>query len=127
MHDWLAARAAQDPSGLSLVADGHRVSFAELDEQAGRAAGALVDAGVKHGSRVALWGAHDLATVRAIWAVPRAGAVLLPINTRLTQTGSCSSGCRRRCFSGSRSQRSTGVGRPIFGPRRTGRRTALSR
>lgn len=85
MHDWLAARASQDPSGLCLVADGHRVSFAQLDEQAGRAAGALVDAGVKHGSRVALWGAHDLATVRAIWAVPRAGAVLLPINTRLTQ------------------------------------------
>ncbi|MDH3262044.1 MAG: AMP-binding protein [Acidimicrobiia bacterium] len=85
MHDWLAVRAAQDPSRLCLVADSHRVSFAELDEQVARAAGALVKFGVKDGSRVAVWGAHDLATVRAMWAVPRAGAVLLPINTRLTK------------------------------------------
>lgn len=85
MHDWLAARAEQDPSGLCLIADGERVSFADLDEQVARAAGALVDAGIKNGSRVALWGAHDLATVRAMWAVPRAGAVLLAINTRLTE------------------------------------------
>jgi O-succinylbenzoic acid--CoA ligase len=85
MHDWLAARAAQDPSGLCLVADGERFTFAELDAQVARAAGTLVKAGVKNGSRVALRGAHDLATVRAMWAVPRAGAVLLPINTRLTE------------------------------------------
>lgn len=85
MHDWLAARAAQDPAGLCLVADGERVSFAELDEQVARAAGALVGAGVRNGSRVGLWGAHDLATVRAMWAVPRAGAVLMPINTRLNE------------------------------------------
>ncbi len=85
MHDWLTARAKQDPSGLCLIADGDRVSFADLDEQVARAAGALVEAGVKNGSRVALWGAHDLATIRAMWAVPRAGAVLLPLNTRLTE------------------------------------------
>lgn len=85
MHDWLATRAAQDPAGLCLVADGHEVSFAELDEQVSRAAGALVKAGVKNGSRIAVWGEHDLATVRAMWAVPRAGAVLVPINTRLTE------------------------------------------
>ena len=85
MHDWLAARAEQDPSGLCLIADGERVSFADLDEQVARAAGALVAAGVRNGSRVALWGAHDLATIRAMWAIPRAGAVLLPLNTRLTE------------------------------------------
>ena len=85
MHDWLAARAAEDASGLCLVVDDQKVSFADLDEQVARAAGSLVNAGVKAGSRVAVWGAHDLATVRAIWAVPRTGAVLLPINTRLTE------------------------------------------
>lgn len=85
MHDWLAARAAQDGSSLCLVVDGRRASFADLDEQVARAAGSLISAGVKAGSRVAVWGAHDLATVRAMWAVPRTGAVLLPINTRLTE------------------------------------------
>ncbi len=85
MHDWLAARAAQDPSGLCLIVGDDRVTFAELDDQVARAAGALVREGVKAGSRVALWGARDLATVRAMWAVPRAGAVLLPLNTRLTR------------------------------------------
>ena len=43
-----------------------------------------MDSGVRDGARIALWGAHDLATVRALWAVPRAGAVLVPLNTRLT-------------------------------------------
>ena len=84
MRDWLAARAAHDPSGLCLVVGRERVSFADLDDQVSCAAGALVRAGVKSGSRVAVWGAHDLSSVRAMWAVPRAGAVLLPINTRLT-------------------------------------------
>jgi O-succinylbenzoic acid--CoA ligase len=85
MHDWLAARAAQDPSGLCLIAGDDRVTFAELDEAVARAAGALVRAGVKAGARVALWGAHDVPTIRAMWAVPRTGAVLLPLNTRLTE------------------------------------------
>jgi len=85
MYDWLAARAAEDPAGLCVVAGGDRVSFAELDEQVARAAGVLVSSGIKGGARIAVWGRHDLATVRAVWAVPRAGAVLVSLNTRLTE------------------------------------------
>ncbi len=85
MHDWLTARAADDPAGLCLVAEGERFSFADLDAQVASAAGALVNSGLEDGARIAVWGAHDLATVRALWAVPRAGAVLVPLNTRLTE------------------------------------------
>jgi O-succinylbenzoic acid--CoA ligase len=85
MHDWLAARAADDPNGACLTAQGAKVTFAELDDQVARAAGTLVATGLGDGARVALWGSHDLATVRAVWSVPRAGAVLVPLNTRLTE------------------------------------------
>ncbi|MDR9450751.1 MAG: AMP-binding protein [Acidimicrobiia bacterium] len=83
MHDWLASRAAEDPTGLCMVHGDHRVTFEELDDQVARAAGNLVRSGVNDGDRIAVWGAHDLATVLAMWAVPRAGAVLVPLNTRL--------------------------------------------
>lgn len=84
MHDWLASRAAEDPTGLCMVHGDERVTFEELDDQVARAAGNLVRSGVRDGDRIAVWGAHDLATVRAMWAIPRSGAVVVPLNTRLT-------------------------------------------
>ena len=85
MHDWLARTAREDPGGVCLVADGRQTTFEELDDEVSRAAGTLVGAGLGEGERVAVWGSPDLATVRALWAVPRAGAVAVPLNTRLTR------------------------------------------
>jgi O-succinylbenzoic acid--CoA ligase len=85
MHDWLARRAREDPRGVCLVAHGRQTTFEELDDQVSRSAGTLIEAGLTDGGRVAVWGSHDLATVRALWAVPRAGAVAVPLNTRLTR------------------------------------------
>jgi O-succinylbenzoic acid--CoA ligase len=87
MHDWLAATAREQPDRLCLKAGEREVAFGELDGQVSRSAGTLIEAGVTDGARVAVWGSNDLATARALWAVPRAGAVLVPLNTRLTQTG----------------------------------------
>lgn len=85
MLDWLAVQAEQRPEAACLVFAERVTSFGQMDEQVARAAGALRATGLRKGDRVAVWGANDPSTVRAMWAIPRAGAVLVPLNTRLTE------------------------------------------
>jgi non-ribosomal peptide synthetase component E (peptide arylation enzyme) len=49
----LAKRALLDGNRLALVAEERRLSFAELDREACRAAAALMASGVRAGDRVA--------------------------------------------------------------------------
>ena len=64
----------------ALIADGQTISFAELDEQAGRIAVALLAAGLRPGDRVASWmGKTRLACLLPL-AAARAGLVHVPIN-----------------------------------------------
>ncbi len=82
--DWLAAAAERRPDHPFVELDGGSWSFSWCDHRASRIAGALHALGVAEGSRVAVWGANDLDTALAVFAVPRAGATLVPLNTRLT-------------------------------------------
>ena len=61
-----------------------RRTFADLDREATRFAAALAAAGVGTGDRVALRIANRFADVAAVFGVWRAGAVLVPLNPRLT-------------------------------------------
>ena len=84
IEDWLSAAAAVDPDRTFLIIAGATYSFAEVDDRAARMAGGLVDFGVGVGDRVALWANNDLPTIVALFAIWRAGASCVLVNTRLT-------------------------------------------
>jgi O-succinylbenzoic acid--CoA ligase len=64
------------------VAGGRSVTYAELDASAARAARRLAALGVGAGDRVATTLPPGLAFAELLHAVPRLGAVLVPLNTR---------------------------------------------
>ncbi|WP_433424771.1 fatty acyl-CoA synthetase [Microtetraspora malaysiensis] len=83
LADLLRRSARRHPSRLA-VSDGRTSrTFAELDEDASRLAGALIARGVRPGERVAVLSRNSVEYVQTIFGVARAGAVLVPINFML--------------------------------------------
>jgi len=79
----LAAAATAWPD-IEAVADGDvRLTFAELAQAAEGFAAALVAHGVAPGDRVAIWAPNGWRWVVAAMGTVTAGAVLVPLNTRL--------------------------------------------
>ncbi|MDR7537751.1 MAG: o-succinylbenzoate--CoA ligase [Armatimonadota bacterium] len=81
--DWLRHRATVHPERLALVAVGERLSFADLDRRADRAARRLAASGVGAGVRVAVLARAGAAFAVLAHALPRIGAVMVPLNVRL--------------------------------------------
>ncbi|MGI5155352.1 fatty acyl-CoA synthetase [Microbispora sp. CA-102843] len=80
----LLRRSARRHPGRLAVADAAQVrTYAELDEDVTRVAGALAARGVRPGDRVAVLSRNSVDYVRTIFGVARAGAVLVPINFML--------------------------------------------
>lgn len=76
--------AEQQFSGKTAVVCGdQRSSYRELAERAGRLAGALREADVRAGDRVAFLSLNCHRLLEAYYGVLEAGAVLLPLNVRL--------------------------------------------
>jgi len=76
--------AEQQFSGKTAIVCGdQRFTYRELAERAGRLAGALREAGVKAGDRVAFLSLNCHRLLEAYYGVLEAGAVLLPLNIRL--------------------------------------------
>lgn len=84
LPDWLMRCAESAPERLAVHCGQVRWNFAELARQVDRLARQLAAAGVGGGSRVALLAANGLACVACVHALRRLGAVLVPLNTRLT-------------------------------------------
>lgn len=84
MLDWLAARARTTPRALALVIGEQQWTYGALQEEVARYAGWLQQMGVERGQRVALLLENDLPFVCLVHALARVGAVLMPLNTRLT-------------------------------------------
>jgi O-succinylbenzoic acid--CoA ligase len=82
--DWLKQRAHLSPDRVALEADGSKLTYRELDAAVDEMAAALIRHGVRRGEVVALLAQNGTAFARAVHAVPRAGAVLMPLNLRLT-------------------------------------------
>ncbi len=79
----LVARAAASFAGNeALVDERDRITFAQLAEHVDRAARALVASGIEPGDRVAIWAPNCTEWVVAALGIFRAGAVLVPLNTR---------------------------------------------
>jgi O-succinylbenzoic acid--CoA ligase len=84
MQDWLRARARLSPGREALVCGGDALTFGELDRRVDAVAAALLARGVDAGDRVALLLRNGTPFVELLHAVPRAGGVVVPMNTRLT-------------------------------------------
>src|ERR1700674_5405136 len=79
----MSAAAADRFAERPAIADGDRcLTFAALDQDARTFAAALVAFGIQAGDRVAIWTFNSYEWVVAFLGIVRAGAVLVPINTR---------------------------------------------
>ena len=61
---------------------GLRLSFAGLEEAVTRSARAAVAAGLRKGDRAAIWAPNTWEWVITLLGLQRAGAVIVPLNTR---------------------------------------------
>src|SRR4051794_1255021 len=82
LDDWLSLRAHTHRDRPALVAGGRTVSYGELDAAAARTARRLAALGVGEGDRVATTLPPGIAFAELLHAVPRLGAVLVPLNPR---------------------------------------------
>src|SRR5271168_1598952 len=73
----------QFPGKTAVVCGNLRFTYAQFAERASRLAGALREAGVKAGDRVAFLSLNCHRLLEAYYGVLEAGAVLLPLNIRL--------------------------------------------
>jgi acyl-CoA synthetase (AMP-forming)/AMP-acid ligase II len=80
----LERMAQQLPDHDALVSADRRFTFAQLRDEARRAAAAMITLGVARGDRVAIWSPNTWHWVVACLAVHHAGAVMVPLNTRYT-------------------------------------------
>jgi O-succinylbenzoic acid--CoA ligase len=84
LDDWLGHRARTHAERPALIAEAGIVTYAELDAGASRTARRLKALGIAPGARVATTLAPGVAFAELLHALPRAGASLVPLNTRLT-------------------------------------------
>ena len=82
--DWLRWRAVATPGKLAILHEGRLVSYAELERLADGMAVGLTARGLQPGDRVAMQVDSSVEAIALIHAVARVGAVLVPLNTRLT-------------------------------------------
>jgi O-succinylbenzoic acid--CoA ligase len=85
-NDWLAARVQATPNALALIIGNQQWRYRELDQLVNDYCWGLHLAGVRAGNHVALLLPNRLPYVALIHALAQIGAVLVPLNTRLTAT-----------------------------------------
>ncbi|MCA9930942.1 MAG: AMP-binding protein [Anaerolineales bacterium] len=86
MPDWLADRAAVSPRTTALIIGEQQWTYGELNTAVSTTAAYLHHNGVRPGSHLAILMPNGLTAVCLIHAAARLGAVLIPLNTRLTPT-----------------------------------------
>lgn len=79
----LTATARRTPDHEAVVCGGDRISFGALETRATRLANGLLGLGVTTGDRVALHMANSIAVVEVMAAILKAGAIVVPVSTRL--------------------------------------------
>ena len=80
VHALIEAQVAATPDAIAVVADGQRLSYAELNRQANRLAHALLARGVRADDCVGLCMTRSAQMVVAILGILKAGAAYLPLD-----------------------------------------------
>lgn len=81
---FLAGSALRHPQREALICGDERITFAELDRATDGVARALRRRGVRTGDRVVVALDNGPAWVEAFYGIVKCGAVVVPVNTRLT-------------------------------------------
>jgi o-succinylbenzoate---CoA ligase len=84
LDNWLSQRAQTCPDRCALIADGLSITYAELEREATATARRLAARGARRGATVAVMLPAGLQYVVLVHALMKLGAVLYPVNTRLT-------------------------------------------
>lgn len=84
LHDQIERNARLHGSGTAFVADGQSITHAQYAERVASLAGGLAGAGLTAGDRVAILAHNGQAYVDLIGAAARLGALVVPINWRLS-------------------------------------------
>lgn len=84
MMHWLEKRAAITPERIALVTCDETLTFAALRERAQQMAHRLASLGLKQGDHIALLCNNSIQVPIMIHAIHYLGAVVVPLNTRLT-------------------------------------------
>lgn len=79
----LFASAQRFAGRAAIEENGERLDYADLPEQALRVTRGLMALGVKSGDRIGLWAPNSREWILAALGIHCAGAVLVPINTRM--------------------------------------------
>lgn len=86
LNDWLTKRSQFTPEKIALAdaSNGERLTYRELDQRTAALARYLRDQGLEKGNRVAVLAYNSLFYLILQFALPRLGAVLVPLNFRLS-------------------------------------------
>ena len=84
MQDWLTARVAATPRKIALIIGEQQWTYGELNQLVDAYCAGLIAQGVTPGQQVAVLLPNGLTYVCLVHALTRLGAVLAPLNTRLT-------------------------------------------
>jgi O-succinylbenzoic acid--CoA ligase len=84
LDNWLAQRSQTCPDRCAVIADGHELSYAELEREATATARRLAARGVRRGATVAIELDPGLEHVVLLHALMKLGAVAYPVNMRLS-------------------------------------------
>lgn len=86
MYDWLTRITADRADASFLTTPAGTFTFGQFGEAVAARAGGLAEQGIEPGDVVAVFAANTAEAVVDLFAVPRAGATLLLLNTRHTDT-----------------------------------------
>lgn len=110
----LVRKAAGTPEAIALIVDGTSISFAELGNRAGKAAGAFRALGIGKGDHVGIWLPSGLDFIVVEQALFWLGAVVTPINLlyRPGEVRQAASSCALRSIVTTAERASTFDGEP---------------
>ena len=83
-QDWLKARAYASPHQLALLIAERRWTYLELDQLVDQTAAWLAHLGIPANKRIGILMNNSIEYVCLVYAIARVGAVLIPLNARLT-------------------------------------------
>ena len=97
VSDILARGRAQHPNKLAIVSEHVSRTYSELADRVEHIAGALAAAGMRPRDRMAILAANDPGVVEVCLAASMIGAVVVPLNPRVTADDIAFQARRRRC------------------------------
>ena len=82
LHQLLSDAAGRDPHREAVRCAGRSLTYAELDAASNAIAGALIQAGVRRGDRVAIYMTKRVEVVACVYGVLKAGAAYVPLDPK---------------------------------------------